>query len=285
VTAVVHSALPPALTEAVDAVLGAAGVIHVAHTGGHVTDTAAEAAADDRAVALVGPYRSREVAEAAEVTAPAGLPLLAPAATWAGVTRDDEPGTDDHPARHEGTVLRLIARDTLVAGRIAAHVAAAGQRAYVVAGGWDYGLQLDGQLRMAGLPRAERPEEADLVVLAGTVDEPGVERAVELAPLPVLAFDGPQGLDLGPGRDVHVAMPYAPVAGMDDADVLAGAGNATRAAELIVAALAAGAQDRPALLAALRSLGPFDAHGDLLDPPVWLWRADTAWTLAPERPL
>jgi hypothetical protein len=282
---VVHSALPPALTEAVDAVLEAAGVIHVAHIGGHVADAAGEAAADDRALALIGPYRSREVAEAVEATAPTGLPLLAPAATWAGVTRDDEPGCDDHPARHEGTVLRLVARDTVVAERIAGHIAAAGQRAYVVAGGWDYGRQLDGQLLIAGLPRAERPEEADVVVLAGTADEPGVGRVADLAPLPVLAFDGPQGLDLGPGREVHVALPYAPIEGVEDDAVLAGAGNAIRAAQLVTAALSAGAVDRTGLLAALRALGPFDAHGDLVDAPVWLWRADDAWNLAPERPL
>jgi hypothetical protein len=33
-------------------------------------------------VALIGPYRSRDVAETVEATAPAGLPLIAPMATW-----------------------------------------------------------------------------------------------------------------------------------------------------------------------------------------------------------
>jgi hypothetical protein len=49
------------------------------------------------------------------------------------VTRDDEPGCED-AVRHRGTVLRLVARDTVVAARIAAGVHAAGQRALVVAG-------------------------------------------------------------------------------------------------------------------------------------------------------
>jgi hypothetical protein len=46
---------------------------------------AAVAAADDpSALAMVGPYRSADVAEAVEATAPVGLPLLAPVATWVG---------------------------------------------------------------------------------------------------------------------------------------------------------------------------------------------------------
>jgi ABC-type branched-subunit amino acid transport system substrate-binding protein len=70
------------------------------HTGDGDTMAAAEAAAgDDAALALIGPFLSRAVAEAVEATAPAGLPLIAPVATWAGVTRDDEPGCADDPAR------------------------------------------------------------------------------------------------------------------------------------------------------------------------------------------
>ena len=87
------------------------------------------AAADDGALALIGPFLSRAVAHAVEATAPVGLPLIAPVATWAGVTRDDEPGCEDDPARHRGTVLRMIARDTVVAARIAAHVREQGKRA------------------------------------------------------------------------------------------------------------------------------------------------------------
>jgi hypothetical protein len=129
----VHSALPDALTTAVDAALGEVG--HVAHGDADAMRAAKAAAADADAIALLGPYRSREVAEVVEATAPAELPLLAPVATWAGVTRDDEPGCDDDPARHHGTVLRMLARDTEVAARLAADVRAAGQRALVVRAG------------------------------------------------------------------------------------------------------------------------------------------------------
>jgi len=102
---VVHSALPETLTSAASDVFDTAAVAHVAHGDGDAV-AAAEAVVDDRrAVALLGPLHSAHVAEALEVTAPAGLPLLAPVATWAGVTRLDEPGCDE-AARHRGTVLR-----------------------------------------------------------------------------------------------------------------------------------------------------------------------------------
>jgi hypothetical protein len=269
----VHSVLPGALTEAVDAVLRGAGVEHVAH--GDVPEIAAaeRAVRDDRALALIGPLRSRAVAEAVEVTAPGGLALLAPMATWAGVTRRDEPGCEVDPADHRGTVLRLVARDTVVAQRVVAHLAS--RRALVVAGRGDYGTQLDGQLRLAGLPRVQRAEQADVVVVAGVLDEPGMEAAADTAPLPAVAFDGAQGLELGDGRDVQVALPYA-----EDAS---GVREAGRAARLVADAIAAGATTRATLLAACRTAGPFDEHGDPADPPVWLWRAAADWSLTPER--
>ena len=150
----IHSALPDALTAAIDAVLR--DVEHVAHGAADPMRAAEAAASDTEALALLGPFRSREVAEVVEATAPAGLPLLAPVATWAGVTREDEPGCEDDPAHHRGTVLRIVARDTEVAARLAADVRAAGQRVLVVAGEHEYGVQLDGQLALAGLPRADR---------------------------------------------------------------------------------------------------------------------------------
>ncbi|HEX4691193.1 MAG TPA: hypothetical protein VH276_10915 [Solirubrobacteraceae bacterium] len=272
----VHSTLPDPLTRAVDAVLSAAGVEHVAHGDGDPVGAAERAAGDNDAIALIGPFRSRDVADAVAATAPAGLPLLAPVATWAGVTRDDEPGCDDDPADHRGTVLRIVARDTVVARRIAADLVAREQRAFVVAGDHEYGLQLDGQLRLAGLPRSADPADADVVVLAGLAGEPEVERAAALAPLPIVAFDGIQGAALE--GDVSVALPFAP-----DGGELEGA--ARRAAELVVAAVRTGAADRGALLEAVRTLGPFDEHGDPVDPPVWLWRAGGDWHLVAHRPL
>jgi hypothetical protein len=274
----IHSVLPDALTSAVGDVLGSAGVRHVAHGATPPVEAAVAAARDDDAVALIGPYRSADVAEAVEATAPAGLALLAPVATWAGVTRDDEPGCDD-AARHHGTILRMLARDTVVAQRIAGAVRAAGQRALVVAGDHDYGLQLDGQLRMADLPRVADRADADLIVLCGLAGEPEIEVAAALAPLPVLAFDGVQGADLGAGRDVRLALPTA------QGEDFAGADHARRAAELVVRVLRDGPRDRAAVLSGLRDLGPFDAHGDPVDPPVWLWRADDDWALRAERAL
>src|SRR4051794_2976510 len=225
----VHSALPELLTAAVDSVLGGAGVAHAAHRDGDPLAAAEAAAGDASAVALIGPYRSHEVAEAVEATAPAALPLLPPMATWSGVTRDDEPGCDD-PARHRGTVLRMVARDTVVAERIAKLVRAAGQLALVVAGAHDYGRQLDGQLRLAGLPRATDPAEASLVVLAGLAGEPEIARAHELAPLPVIAFDGVQGAELGARSEVRLALPIAPRPGARRAHGGRGGGSPGRGA-------------------------------------------------------
>jgi hypothetical protein len=277
---VVHSVLPEALAQAVGAVLSRAGIAYVAHGDADPVGAAELAAGDGDSIALIGPARSAAVAEAVEASAPVGLPLIAPVATAAAVTRDDEPGCED-PARHRGTVLRLVARDTVVAQRIAADVAARGHRAFVIAGDHEYGRQLDGQLRLGGLPRAADPGEADVVVLAGLAWAPEVERAAALGALPVIAFDGVQGADLG--RDVRVALPFAPEVGKGTDALMAG--RAQRAAELVVAATRAGASDRAGLLAALRPLGPFDSHGDPIDPPVWLWRADAQWRLTPDRAL
>ncbi|MCW2991739.1 MAG: hypothetical protein JWM73_2333, partial [Solirubrobacterales bacterium] len=249
---VVHTVLPEALESAVAGVLAEAGIAHAAHPDGRAVAAAETAAADAGAVALIGPYRSREVAEAVEVTAPRRLALLAPIATWVGVTRQSEPGCDD-PADHQGTVFRMLARDMVVAERIAGDARARGLAAWVVAGDHEYGVQLDAQLRVAGLPRVDTPEAADVVVLCGLAGQPEIERAAALAPLPVVAFDGVQGARLGPGRDVLLALPFAP--GEDFAGVAA----ARRAAQLV--AQTGGDLD------ALRAAGPFDAHGDPVDPP------------------
>jgi hypothetical protein len=134
-------------------------------------------------------------------------------ATWAGVTRDDEPGCEDDPARHDGTVLRMIARDTVVAERIAAYVRDQDLRALVIAGEHEYAIQLDGQLRLAGLPRAA---DVDVVVLCGLAGEPEIAAAREPG-LPIIAFDGVQGSDL---RGISPALPFAPrAAGPFDAHV------------------------------------------------------------------
>jgi len=246
----VHSILPPALTEVVEEVLRESGLTHVAHGDRNPVAAAEAVVADIHARAVIGPFRSRDVAEVVEVTAPAGIPLLAPVATWAGVTRSDEPGCEDDPARHRGTVLRLVARDTVVAERIAARVRDARCRALVVAGEHEYGVQLDGQLDLAGLPRAALPDDADLVVLAGLQGEAEIDRARAFAPLPILAFDGIQGEEF-PGQRVELALVYAPGP--------LGVAETRRAAELVAATTN---------LDELRLLGPFDEHGDPVDPSV-----------------
>jgi hypothetical protein len=240
----VHSILPPDLTEAVDEVLREAGVEHIPHGDGDPVGAAVDAV-EQGARAVIGPFRSADVNEALAVTVPARVPLLAPVATWAGITRDDEPGCDDAPD-HQGTVLRLVARDTVVAQRIAQRVREAGQGARVIAGDHDYGLQLAGQLRMAGLPEGE-----DVIVLAGLPGEPENDAVRALAPVPVIAFDGIQG-EAFPDQEVTLALVYAPGP--------LGVAEARRAAEIVVAG---------ETLPGMRALGPFDEHGDPVDPAVY----------------
>src|SRR3954452_22675307 len=103
--AVVHSTLRDSLTAVVDEVLRGAGVEHRAHGPGAPMRAAGTAAADAAAVALIGPLRSADAPAVCERAPPAVLPLIAPVATWAGVTRDDEPGCDD-AADHRGSPLR-----------------------------------------------------------------------------------------------------------------------------------------------------------------------------------
>jgi hypothetical protein len=242
----VHTALPDALTVAADEVLAGAGVRHVAHGDGDPGAAGVAAAEDSSALALIGPYRSRGVAEAVEATA-------------------------------------LAARDTVVAERIATALRATGRHAVLVAGDHDYGRQLAGQLGLAELPRARHRGEADVVVLAGLAGEEEIGEAADLSPLPVVAFDGVQGAHLGAGREIHLALPLAPEPALPLEALMAGAGQVRRAAELIVASLQAGARDRATMLAEIRVRGPLDDHGDTVDPPVWLWHARDDWTLEPDR--
>ena len=95
--------------------------------------------------------------------------------------------------------------------------------------------------------------------------------------LPVVAFDGIQSGT--PVPDCSLLLPFTPGDDMD------GTTAAARAATLISEAVAGGARDRTALLSALRIAGPFDEHGDPVDPPVWLYRAGEDWGLHPDRPL
>ena len=251
--AAVHSILPGTLTRVVEEVTAAAGVAHVAHGDADPVRAAIAAADDPQARVVIGPFRSRAVAEAVEVTAGVGLAMIAPVATWVGVTRDDEPGCEDDPARHRGTMLRMVARDSVVARRITDRIRDANQRAVVIAGKHEYGEQLDAQLADCGLPRTDAVD-ADVVVLAGLAGHEEIQRARALAPMPIIAFDGIQP-EKFPGQPVTIVLVYAAT------DQGVGASETRRAAELVVAALAG-----DDTLNSLRALGPFDEHGDLLDP-------------------
>ena len=114
------------------------------------------------------------------------------------------------------------------------------------------------------------------MILCGLAGRPEIARAAGLG-LPVIAFSGAEGG--APVPDCSLALPFAP-----DED-MRGTTAAARAARLISEAVAGGARDRAALLSALRIAGPFDEHGDPVDPPVWLYRAAEDWSLRPDRPL
>lgn len=252
----IASILPAELTGVVDDVLSDAGITHVAY-GDEDPVGAAEEAVAGGALAVIGPFRSTQVVEALEITAPQGVALLAPVATWVGLTRDDEPCGGEEPAESRGTVLRMVARDMVVAQQIASRF----KQAFVVAADHEYGQQLDEQLELAGLDRVEDPDRASVLVLCALADDPEIGWAEELAPLPVIAFDGVQGADLGDERNVRVALVYEP-------GEVVGFAETRRAAELVAEAIDDGATDRATLLTALRQLGRFDAHGDPQDPVV-----------------
>jgi hypothetical protein len=122
-------------------------------------------------------------------------------------------------------------------------------------------------------------------VVCGLAGEPEIERARRLAPIPVVAFDGVQGADFGSGRDVQIALPFAPSREISSPDLFLGIGQARRAVELVAGTVADGASDRASVLAGLRGLASFDRHGDPTNPDVWLWRMKNGEELDPIRPL
>jgi len=171
----------------------------------------------------------------------------------------------------------MIARDTVVAGRLAEDVRAAEQHAFVVAGEHEYGDQLDRQLDHVGLPRVERPEDADLVVLCGLAGRPEVARAAALG-LPVIAFDGVQGG--APIPDCSVMLPFEPDEdpGGADADEARHRPGRHRLASTAPA-------NRATLLSAIRTAGPFDEHGDPVDRRCGSTAPARTGACKPDRPL
>jgi hypothetical protein len=167
-------------------------------------------------------------------------------ATWAGVTRSNEPCEGD-PARHRGTVLRFLARDTEVAARLAEDVRAAEQQAFVMAGEHEYGVQLDGQLDFVGLPRAAAAEDADpgRALRAGGAPGGGARRRARAAGGRLRRRAGRRAVP-----DCSLMLPFTPD------DDMGGTTAAARAATLISEAAAGGARDRTALLSRAPDRGP-----------------------------
>ena len=83
---------------------------------------------------------------------------------------------------------------------------------------------------------------------------------------------------------MRVALPVAPPTASSSATSCSSSSRAPRRAARGRRARG-GARDRAGVLSALRAAGPFDEHGDPVDPPVWLWRAADDWSLTPDRPL
>jgi hypothetical protein len=257
----VHSGELPERHAAVLArTLRAAGVEHAAGS------TPEEAAADADCVAFIGPFRSWRAALAAPVLNAAGIVQVCPAATWAALTRADEPSGDDEapdlrPAGR-ATLVRLVPRDTEVCRRLVEN--APERRLAVVADHESYGRQLAQQLRLAGLE--ERPGEPDAVVYCGLAENAphGL-----LAGRRVYAFDGAQGFG-----DAHTryVLPIVPLDGWSGADLHAYVPQLRQAGELVARAVERGGADREAVLRAVWELGGFDEHGDPPRGPVGVWR-------------
>lgn len=109
----------------------------------------------------------------------------------------------------------------------------------------------------------------------GLAGEAEIEEARSLDPLPVVAFDGVQGVQLGsPGRALLLALPFAPSATFPPDQLFAGIGQAGKAAKLVVEAQPQRCRRASPLLASLRASTRFDEHGDPVRPEVWLWNAD-----------
>jgi hypothetical protein len=232
----VHSMLPARHDERLTRALGEID---------HVPQSTPEAAmGDSGCVAFVGPWRSVEVAEAMEGLGPHGLAHLAPAATWVGLTRPDEPaGSDDKPERR--TLFRLAARDMEVCRAI---VSVVDGRARLISDGSEYGSQIASQLRLAGLE-----SDGDMVVYAGLG-----ETAPPGLPPNVIALDGAAH---GGFPERHPEALYFcaahPVEGFTDAEAWDFAPQVEQAGRLIASgALPAG----------------FDEHGDPLEPVIGMWR-------------
>lgn len=269
----VHSHLPPDLAAALSQSLSVGGVEHVDSGSANPVAAAQEAAADARAVAFVGPFRSFHVGETAAILNEAGMAQLAPAATYAALTRDEPGAEDGMPASlvptGRRTLFRLVARDTAVCQAVVAHV---GTRCALVSDGGSYGEQVAAQIRLAGV---EPDDDADTVLYAGLARDAPLEPLRATAPRPVVTLDGalePEfAAALGHDR-LQVASAAYPREGSDARTVHAFIPQTAEAGMLVVGSLIAAGPDRSRIVEALRGCGRFDEFGDTTERRVGLWR-------------
>lgn len=278
----VHSHLPPDLTAVLSEALSRGGVEHVDSGARTPVAAAEEAVRDDRAVAFVGPYRSADVGETAGILNEAGMAQLAPAATYAALTRDEPGAEDGMPASlaptGRRTLFRLVARDTAVCQAL---VGSVGTRCAVLSDGGSYGEQVAAQMRLSGV---EPDEAADTVLYAGLADGAPLDALRASAPRPVLTLDGALSAQFAAalGHDrVRFATAAYPREGSEVRSVLAFIPQAAEAGMLIVGSLMAAGPDRARVLDALRDCGRFDEHGDTTERRVGLWRIRSDATIEP----
>jgi hypothetical protein len=260
----VYSHLPDALQSVVSRALGETE--HVRCDGDPVA-AAERAIRDEEAVAFIGPFRSHSVGETAGMLNVARLAQIAPAATYAALTRNEPGATDGMPASlrptGELTLFRVVPRDTAVARAI---VALTGGKARLVDDGTDYGRQVAEQVRLVGLE-----DGGEDVVYAGLGDPAPLE---ELGEGRVWAFDGAVQGDFPAAlgdRARYLMGPRGQVGWPDDA-VLDFAPQATEAGMLVYGSLMAGGPTRAGVLAGLRACGRFDDFGDTMERRVGIWR-------------
>jgi hypothetical protein len=268
----VHSALPARLAGVLTEVLWRGGVEHVDAGPEHPVEAAAAAAEDPRAVAFVGPFRSSHVGETAAILNEAGLAQLAPAATYAALTRDEPGAEDGMPASlaptGRGTLFRVAARDTAVCQALVARV---GSRCVLLDDGGSYGEQVAGQLRLAGV---EPDDGADTVLYAGLADGAPLDALRATGPRPLFTLDGAWDPDFveALGRDrVRFAMALYPQPDWSVEAVQAFLPQTAEAGMLITGSVMAAGADRAAVLEGLRSCGRFDEYGDTNERRIGLW--------------
>lgn len=280
----VYSAIPKTVEAVATAALAEEGIEHVALGPGAIPRHARTAADDPQCVAFVGPWLSFEVIDSMKILNLAGIAQIAPAASYVGLTRD-EPGAEEGmpDSLSPGpvpTFFRMCARDTLISRATLEFLSGQGLRyATIVHDESDYGLQLAAQLVIAGLEPEEDPRDANAVVYCGLAEDAPYEELLDLAPRPIIAFEGAAVAGFaeaaGGVERVRYLLPQAPVAGWSDRQCIFYAPLVHRAAALLAAVVARiDTPDRSDVVDALWRCGEFDDHGDAVAPDIGVWAED-----------